>query len=402
MGFGDFGTICRKSALPVCSVVGPINPISNSTTGIQAICYARSIELANTIIFEAATDFIHILALGMAAIMVLHVRSKFTAVGEKVGSGAYPRECVLTCGVLNIGRKEITTFFYIYMALTMTSLILDAGVIPPGSGTFPYFVAVQNGFTSALCTCLLINGFVGFQLYEDGTRQSVWLLRGSSIGMFVISGAVSILTFKGKAGLGPTNTVGLFVVLYLINGICLLVYLAMQIILVTNTLQDRWPLGDISFGVFFFVIGQVILYVFSDTICNAVSHYLDGLFFATICNLLAVMMVYKVSLRGENMLRGTTADISYSTGIPSPRKILSSASARSKATGKSKSSFLKMTDGEPSITTALRNMQAAHTLYAIRITAASSTDTSCDGPWNYMRAWRWSYSEELGHGSASC
>ena len=300
MGFGDFETICRKSALPMCSVVGPANPISNSRTGIQPICYARSIELANTIIFEAATDFIHILALGMAAIMVLHVRSKFTAVGKHVGPGPCTSHWMRSDNhVLKIGRKEITTFFYIYMALTMTSLILDAGVIPPGSGTFPYFVAVQNGFTSALCTCLLINGFVGFQLYEDGTRQSVWLLRGSSIGMFVISGAVSILTFKGKAGLGPTNTVGLFVVLYLINGICLLIYLAMQIILVTNTLQDRWPLGDISFGVFFFVIGQVILYVFSDTICNAVSHYLDGLFFATICNLLAVMMVYKVSLSEE-------------------------------------------------------------------------------------------------------
>ena len=283
-------------------------------------------------------------------------------------------ECVLTCGVLNIGRKEITTFFYIYMALTMTSLILDAGVIPPGSGTFPYFVAVQNGFTSALCTCLLINGFVGFQLYEDGTRQSVWLLRGSSIGMFVISGAVSILTFKGKAGLGPTNTVGLFVVLYLINGICLLIYLAMQIILVTNTLQDRWPLGDISFGVFFFVIGQVILYVFSNTICDAVSHYLDGLFFATICNLLAVMMVYKASLRGEKCLRGTTANISLSTGIPLRRKILNSASARSKAIGKSRSSFLKMTDGVPSITTVLQSMQVARTLSAIRIMAVSSTE----------------------------
>ena len=113
--------------------------------------------------------------------------------------------------------------------------------------------------------------------------------------MFIISGGVSILTFKGKAGLGPTNTLGLFVVLYLLNGISLFVYLVMQIILVANTLQDRWPLGDISFGVFFFVMGQVMLYVFSDTICNAVQHYLDGLFFATICNLLAVMMVYKVS-----------------------------------------------------------------------------------------------------------
>ena len=177
--------------------------------------------------------------------------------------------------------------------LTLTSLILDSGVVPPASGAYPYFAAVQNGFTSALCTCLVINGFVGFQLYEDGTTQSVWLLRGSSIGMFIISGAVSILTFKSKLGLGPTHTLGLFVVLYIVNGICLLVYVAMQIILVTNTLQDRWPLGDIAFGVFFFVIGQAILYVFSEPICNSIQHYLDGLFFATICNLLAVMMVYK-------------------------------------------------------------------------------------------------------------
>ena len=179
--------------------------------------------------------------------------------------------------------------------LTMTSLILDSGVVPPGSGAFPYFAAVQNGFTSALCTCLLINGFVGFQLYEDGTRKSVWLIRLCSLGMFVISGAISILTFKETGGLGPTNTVGLFVVLYVLNGICLLIYVVMQVVLVANTLQDRWPLGDIAFGVFFFVIGQIILYVFSKDICEGASHYLDGLFFATICNLLAVMMVYKVS-----------------------------------------------------------------------------------------------------------
>lgn len=194
----------------------------------------------------------------------------------------------------SVGRKEITTFFYIYMMLTMTSLILDSGVIPPGSNVYPYFTAVQNGFASALCTCLLINGFVGFQLYEDGTTQSVWLLRGSSVGMFLLSGAVSILTFKNKLGLGPTHTLGLFVVLYLMNGVCLLIYVVLQVVLVTNTLQDRWPLGDIAFGVCFFVVGQVILYVFGDTICNHVEHYLDGLFFATVCNLLAVMMVYKV------------------------------------------------------------------------------------------------------------
>lgn len=82
MVFGSFESICRKSALPLCSIVGPISLISGSPAGIQATCYARSVELANTIIFEAAADFMHILALGMAAIMVLHVRSKFTAVGK--------------------------------------------------------------------------------------------------------------------------------------------------------------------------------------------------------------------------------------------------------------------------------------------------------------------------------
>jgi len=192
------------------------------------------------------------------------------------------------------GRKEITTFFYLYMLLTFFSLCLDSGVIPPGSGTFPYFVAVQAGLASALCVCLLVNGFVGFQLYEDGTTLSVWLLRGVSGVMFIITFLVALATFKDWAGLGPTKTVGLFVILYLVSAVCVVIYFVMQVVLVVGTLQDRWPLGDLFFGAFFFVVGQVILYVFSNTICNAMAHYLDGLFFATICNLLAVMMVYKV------------------------------------------------------------------------------------------------------------
>lgn len=55
---------------------------STTGPGIEALCYSRSIEWANTMIFQAANDFVHILALVMCSIMVLHVRSKFTAVGE--------------------------------------------------------------------------------------------------------------------------------------------------------------------------------------------------------------------------------------------------------------------------------------------------------------------------------
>ncbi|KAK8035115.1 hypothetical protein PG993_010110 [Apiospora rasikravindrae] len=269
-GFGDFTTLCETAPLPLCASVGPIRAVS-SGVGIEPDCYARNIELANTIIFEGASSFMHILSLAMTIIMILHIRGKFTAVG----------------------RKEILAFFYFYMLLSFFSLIVDAGVVPPGSDPYPYFVSIQAGLTSSLVTCLLINGFVGFQLYEDGTPLSVWLLRLCSFAAFVISFLVSLATFKSWAGLGPVNTVGLFTVLYLLNAIELVVYVVMQVMLVSRTLQDRWPLGDIAFGVFFFVVGQVLLYAFSSTICNATSHYLDGLFFATICNLLAVMMVYK-------------------------------------------------------------------------------------------------------------
>lgn len=66
-----------------------------------------------------------------------------------------------------------------------------------------------------------------------------------------------------------------------------------QLILVTRTLEDRWPIGDIIFGTAFFVVAQVVLFAFSVTICDAVEHYIDGLFFFALCMLLSVMMVYK-------------------------------------------------------------------------------------------------------------
>jgi hypothetical protein len=62
-----------------------------------------------------------------------------------------------------------------------------------------------------------------------------------------------------------------------------------------GTLQDRWPLGHIAFGVFFLVVGQVLIYAFGTDVCEGIAHYMDGLVFATVCNLLAVMMIYKVS-----------------------------------------------------------------------------------------------------------
>lgn len=242
---------------------------------------------------------------------------------------------------METGRKEVTTFFYFYTLLTVASLVIDCGVVPPGSSPYPYFVAVQCGLASATCIALMINGFVGFQLYEDGTTLSVWLLRSCSLVMFLISFAVSLLTFKGWAGLGPENTVGLFVVVYLFSALFLTVYVVMQLILVAGTLQDRWPLLHIFFGVLAFVIGQIVLYVFSQTICDQVEHYMDGLFFATLLNLLAVMMVYKVRLKSFIDFKKAFTESSRSTGIRSPRRTLNFQWAKGRTIGRSRSYYQK-------------------------------------------------------------
>jgi hypothetical protein len=95
------------------------------------------------------------------------------------------------------------------------------------------------------------------------------------------------------AGFGPGDPTGLFVIYFLINALMLLIYVVMQIILVINTLDDRWPLGDILFGFGFFALGQIFMLAISTQICEAAKHYVDGVFFGIICSLLGVMMVYK-------------------------------------------------------------------------------------------------------------
>lgn len=80
MGFGDFKEICAHTPLPLCSLIGDTSPITG-THYTQTLCYSRTIELANTMIFQGAAGFAHIIALIMTVIMIVHVRSKFTAVG---------------------------------------------------------------------------------------------------------------------------------------------------------------------------------------------------------------------------------------------------------------------------------------------------------------------------------
>jgi len=229
------------------------------------------VDIGKTLIFQPSTCFVHIVAIIMTAIMILHIRSKYTAVG----------------------RKEIVMFFWLYAVISLLAMFLDSGVIPTANVSYPWFAAAYTGLVAAAYCCLLINGFVGFQFAEDGTPLSLWFLRITCLLVFGVSFFVAIATFKQLFGFSYTKPIALFIVYIIWPVVCVPIYIISQLILVFRTLEDRWPIGDIIFGTAFYAGGQVLLFAFSVTICDAIKHYIDGLFFFTLCVLLSVMMVYK-------------------------------------------------------------------------------------------------------------
>ncbi|ODN76185.1 chitin synthase export chaperone [Cryptococcus amylolentus CBS 6039] len=263
--FGKFDYICQHAALVICPMLG-------DEQGIAPTCYARNVQLGKQIIFQPATCIVHIAALIMTGIMLYHVRSKYTAVG----------------------RKEIVLFFYMYMFVELFAIFLDSGIIPTANKVYPWFAAIYAGCVAALHWCLILNGFVGFQLYEDGTPMSLWFLRISSLVVGGVCFGIAIATFKGtSSSFSPNNAVGLFITYLVFPLICILVYFVSQMLLVVRTLDDRWVIGDLLFMAGFYVAGILVLIAFSVTICDAISHYIDGVFFFTLAMLFTVMMVYK-------------------------------------------------------------------------------------------------------------
>jgi hypothetical protein len=262
--FGSFNGICQTAALVICPLIG-------SDQGIEPSCYSRNVDIAGTLIFQPSTCFVHIVAILMTGIMIYHIRSKYTAVG----------------------RKEIVMFFYLYAIIELLAFFLDSNIIPTANASYPWFAASYTGLVAAAYCCLLINGFVGFQFAEDGTPLSLWLLRISCLAAFGAAFFIAIATFKGYVGFTNSKPLALWIVYILWPLACTVIYIVSQLVLVFRTLEDRWPIGDIIFGTAFFTIAQVLLFAFSATICDAIKHYIDGLFFFTLCMLLSVMMVYK-------------------------------------------------------------------------------------------------------------
>ena len=137
--FGSFDDICGQAALVVCPLIG-------ATQGIEPTCYSRNVDIGSTLIFQPglwnlcrffcarvdtrsslATSFVHIVAIIMTGIMIYHIRSKYTAVGESDLVLALAN--MLTIG-LQAGKKSSCSFTYTHLSRLLQSSSTRALYLP--------------------------------------------------------------------------------------------------------------------------------------------------------------------------------------------------------------------------------------------------------------------------------
>lgn len=266
-------------------------------------------------------------------------------------------------------------FFYLYAIIELLAFFLDSAIIPTANVSYP----VSNTVTNVICapptsvtpavvccslyrigrrclhlpthqrlrrfpirrrrdTALIMGPYHTLRRPAARTLTPPQLLRISTLVVFGVSLFVSIATFKKIAGFDYAKPIGLWIIYILWPLVCTVVYVVSQLVLVFRTLEDRWPIGDIVFGAAFFTVAQVILFAFSVTICDAIKHYIDGLFFFTLCMLLSVMMVYKYwdSITVRRALLSLLVFCEADCGWGRSARTSSSRSARRRPCGRSR------------------------------------------------------------------
>lgn len=225
MQFGSFDSICASAALVVCPLLG-------DNGGMEPQCYSRNVMLGSYVLFQpgefgqrsapvsrtnnitpvySAVAFVHLLAMCMTIIMILHIRSKYTAVVRPrfpaptlldsfhlVSTPIYAsaRNVLKSLNFIRrAGKKSSHSSIYILSLNFLLSSSIPRLYLPRTTRiqcvsrfglsraqrlTNPtywsqWIAALYTGLVAATYCCLLINGFIGFQFAEDGTPLSIWV-----------------------------------------------------------------------------------------------------------------------------------------------------------------------------------------------------------------------------------
>ncbi|AEO71408.1 fc0135d6-3627-4df2-bcc3-ca4baf63580c [Thermothielavioides terrestris] len=270
--FGNFDDFCRDATLPVCNLLS----ITDDQSGPWQGCQLTGIPLSGG---RHLGNLGSIILCGIAILVtgVLLYRSERKRAA--------------------VGRREMQAFLLGYLLISICE-IFSVGEFPLNSKVRLAFSAIHIGAIAATTWILFLNGIVGYQLMDDGTPLSVGLTVGSALIFLIGVGYIALDTGFSFTGFWdssydlPNRNIALYVLYLLLPLIWIVLYFALESVLVLRILGETRPMLYLVSAAVAFAAGQVFDFVVSPYICNGTSGAIDGALFETFFTLVSVVLVW--------------------------------------------------------------------------------------------------------------
>lgn len=198
-----------------------------------------------------------------------------------------------------VGRVEFATLLGLWSLIDVLSLLTTGGFLQQGTDYIVWITVIQMGFRSAWFWVLLVNGFNGTQLLEDGTPASIVTLWSGGIAFFVGTAYVAVDTaFNWSGNLPPSNppeyllSNGLFVLLLLWPMIAIFIYVLLMTYVIFFLLKETLPAFWFASSLLSFMLSQAALFALGYTICDGSNSRVDGAFVATLLEAISLGFLF--------------------------------------------------------------------------------------------------------------
>jgi len=269
--FGNFYNFCRDSTLPVCNLFSP----GNIQSGFGG-CELKGIPLSGG---RYLGNLGSIILCGIAILVTGYLlwRSEMKQAA--------------------VGRREMQMFLTGYIIVEICE-IFTVGEFPLDSNVRIAFTGIHLGMIVATTWILVLNAVVGYQIIDDGTPLSIGLILISAIALFVGTGYIALDTGYSWTGhfdsslVYPNRSIGLYVLYQLAPLIFLVIFFALEALLVLRVLGETRPMIYLGGAALLFALGQIFNYVVSTHICTGTQGKIDGALFETLFTLLSVVTIW--------------------------------------------------------------------------------------------------------------
>ncbi|CAK7267374.1 hypothetical protein SEPCBS119000_002513 [Sporothrix epigloea] len=200
-----------------------------------------------------------------------------------------------------VGRREMQLFLLGYIVIEICE-IFTVGEFPLSSTVRIAFTGIHIGFIVATTWILMLNALIGYQIIDDGTPLSLFLIGASALILLIGTGYITLDTGFNWTGhfdsaqngppTGSNRSIALYVLYQLAPLIFLVAFYVLEAYLVLGVLGETRPLLYLTTAAILFAVGQVFNYVVSPHICSGTHGKIDGALFETLFTLLAVVMVW--------------------------------------------------------------------------------------------------------------